>query len=940
MLTYFRQAESKRLTTAFSSQGSSKQATHVLISLSWILVLFISFTAIAQADSNAASALKGTVIDQTGAAVVGAQVALLAETGAELQRAETDEQGRFSFERVSAANYIIVIGKTGFRELRRTIKLAPGQTVSAEFKLEVGVVFETVTITPARGEAQQVHDTPESVSVATEGEMLQRPFLILPQALKEEPGVHLQQTTPSQGSPFIRGLTGQQVVNLIDGVRFNNSTFRPGPNQYTALVDPSFAERVEIVRGPNSTQYGSDSLGGTINVLTQPTGALSDRFALHGEVSTFFGSADLSAGSAVRLSGGGRNWGFAVEGTGRRMQDLRAGGGLDSHSAVTRFLGLSSKILGDRLQDTAYTQYGANAKFVYHPGSADTVTIEYLRGTQLGARRYDQLNGGNGNLLNRFDPQVLDFVMARYDRVGLKFLDSLSATFSFNGQRDDRTFQNVNNDELGLRSKITDEFNRANVFGYQAQATTHIGSRNSIAFGGEFYDEYITSRRRELNFSEATGGFTDEVRVRARYPNGARYKTLGLFAQDIVSLIPQRLTGTFGVRYSHFGYSQSPKHNPLNANGESTVPPFKTSVGDVTFNTGLVFSVNEHINLTANISRGFRAPNVSDFGSIGLTTLGFEISPEEGERLGGLIGSFASSEREEAEEGPSTNKPIRQLKPEKLYSYEVGVKLRSSHIGGTLAVFDSEFTDFIERRVVTLPQGAVGKLIGGQPIIRQNQTGAVFTALSNTPVLVRANAGRVRFRGIEGSLWLRLTRDLTLNTNGFYIRGTDLETGKPPALEGGIPPATGFLSLRWEPAGRRYWLETYSNFAYAQRRFSDEDFEEARIGGIRDREEIANFFNNGAVARGLVRNGILLPTGETLEQVWLRVLGPDPKADIPLFRKMPGYATFNLRGGYRLTENSELSLILENIFDKNYRTMGSGVDAPGRNIFVRYRIRF
>jgi outer membrane receptor protein involved in Fe transport len=871
---------------------------------------------------------------------VGAQVSLMAETGAELQRTETNEQGWFSFQKLSPASYVIAISKTGFRELRRTVQLTPGQVTAAAFTLDVGVVLEAVTITPARGEAQQVFDTPESVSVSTDGEMSRRAFLILPQALKEEPGVHLQQTTPSQGSPIIRGLTGQQVVNLIDGVRYNNSTFRPGPNQYTALIDPFFAERVEIVRGPNSTQYGSDSLGGTVNVLTGPTGALSDRLEMHGEVSTFFGSADLSGGGGVRLSGGARNWGFTVAGTGRRAQDLRAGGDIDSHAAVTRFLGLSSKILGDRLQDTAYSQYGANAKFVYHSGQADTFTFEYLRGTQLGARRYDQLNGGNGNLLNRFDPQVLDFAIARYDRLGLGFLDSLSAIFSFNGQRDDRTFQNVNNEELGLRSKITDEFNRTNVFGYQAQATTHLGGRNSIAFGGEVYDEYITSRRRELNFSEASGGFTEAVRVRARFPNGARYNTLGLFAQDVVDLIPHRLSGTFGVRYSNFRYSQSPHNNPLNANGETTVPPFRTSIGDTTFNTGLVFSVNEHLNLTANISRGFRAPNVSDLGAIGLSTLGFEISPEEGKRLGGLIGSFASSEREEAEKGPSTNNPIQPLKAEKLYSYEVGLKLRSSRLGGTLAVFDSEVTDLIERRVVVLPPGGVGQLIGGQPIIRQDETGAVFTALSNTPVLVRANAGRVRFRGIEGSLWLRLTHDLTLNTNGFYIRGTDLETGHPPALEGGIPPATGFLSLKWEPLGKRYWVEAYSNFAYAQRRFSDEDFEEARIGGIRDRQEIASFFNNGAVARGLVRNGILLPTGETLDQVWRRVLGPNPEADIPLFNKMPGYATFNLRMGSQIAENSTIMVILENIFDKNYRTMGSGVDAPGINLLVRYQIRF
>ena len=84
--------------------------------------------------------------------------------------------------------------------------------------------------------------------------MARRYANILPQALRDVPGVHIQQTTSGQGSPFVRGLTGQQVLHLINGVRFNNSTFRPGANQYTALIDQDFADRIEVVRGPGSTQ--------------------------------------------------------------------------------------------------------------------------------------------------------------------------------------------------------------------------------------------------------------------------------------------------------------------------------------------------------------------------------------------------------------------------------------------------------------------------------------------------------------------------------------------------------------------------------------------------------------------------------------------------------------------------------------------------------------
>ncbi len=894
-----------------------------------LILMALSHTAAARANSSVSGQIAGTVMDQTGASVGGAWVVLFGAAGLEAQRSLTDQRGRFTLEKVLAADYVVSVQKNGFREVRRVLHLTPGETLQLQFQLNVASIFETVTVTPARGLPQALFDVPQSPDVVTEDEMSRRAANMLPQALRDVPGVHLQQTTSGQGSPFVRGLTGQQVLHLINGVRFNNATFRPGANQYTALIDQDFAERIEVVRGPGSTQYGSDSLGGTINVLTRPAPG-SDGF--HGNVNTYFASADLAAGVSTSISGGSENWGFIAGASGRRTQDLRTGGGLDSHSVATRLLGISSKFLGDRLQDTAYGQYNANAKFQFKVSDADVLSFEYLRGTQLGLRRYDQLDGGIGNLLNSFDPQILDFFTARYDRLGAGPFDSISTLFSYNGQRDDRRSQSINNAQV-LRSRISDEFNLTRAFGYQAQASTRVKRSHSLTFGAEFYDERITSRKQDFSFSNATGGFTNVADVRARFPNGSNYRTLGIFAQDIASLVPQRLTAHLGVRYSLFRYNQTSFDNPRDASGRPTVPELTESFDDVTFNTGLTFTINPHINITGNVSRGFRAPNVSDFASTGLSGLGFEVSPDEGVRLDGSTGSLDSSRR------LTDIRPLEPIKAEQLYSYELAIRFLGSSFSGSLAAFDSEISNLIERRTLLLSNGAVGQLVGGQPIIRQDATGAVFTSLSNSAVFVRANAMKVRLRGVEGSMAVKLRDDLSVNANAFYVRGVDLRTGAPPSLENGIPPATGFVSLKWERAGSPAWIELYSNFAAPQRRFSDNDISQARIGGLRTREEIAGFFNGGAVARGLVRNGVLLPTGETLAQVQLRLLGPGLQPNA-LFSKNPGFALLNLRGGFRIGERSSVTVMLENIFDKNYRTMGSGIDGPGTNAAVRYSFRF
>jgi outer membrane receptor protein involved in Fe transport len=891
----------------------------------------LAFTNAVRANTTLSGQVAGTVIDQTGGTVGGASVVLFGVAGLETQRTTTDQRGHFTLEKVLAADYVVSVQKNGFREVRRVLHVVGGENLQVEFQLNVASIFETVTVTPGRGLPQEVFQVPQSPVVVTEDEIARRYANILPQALRDVPGVHIQQTTSGQGSPFVRGLTGQQVLHLINGVRFNNSTFRPGANQYTALIDQDFADRIEVVRGPGSTQYGSDSLGGTINVLTHtPQG--SDSFGIQGNVNTYFASADLSAGLSTTISGGSSNWGFVAAATGRRTQDLRAGGGLDSHSVVTRLLGISSKFLGNRLQDTAYGQYNANGKFQYKVSDADILSFEYLRGTQLGLRRYDQLDGGIGNLLNSFDPQVLDFFTARYDRLGAGPFDSISSIFSYNGQRDDRRSQSINNAQ-GLRSRISDEFNLTRAYGYQAQASTRVKRNHSLTFGAEFYNERITSRKQDFSFSNTTLAFTNVADVRARFPNGSNYRTLGIFAQDVASLIPRRLTAHLGIRYSLFHYSQSSIDNPLDAAGRPTVPDVKESFDDVTFNTGLTFAVNSHVNITGNISRGFRAPNVNDFAATGLSGLGFEISPDEGVRLGGSTGALDSARR---------LTDIRLLEPiraEQLYSYELAVRFLSKNFSGAVSAFDSDISNLIERRTLLLPQGSVGQLVGGQPIIRQDATGAVFTSLSSSAVFVRTNALKVRMRGVEGSVAMKVRSDLTINANMFYVHGKDLRTGQPPNLENGIPPATGFAGIKWERGGSPAWIELYSSFAAPQRRFSENDISQARIGGIRTREEIAGFFNGGAIARGLVRNGILLATGETLAQVQLRVLGPGLQPN-QLFTKNPGFALLNLRGGFRIGERSSITVILENILDKNYRTMGSGIDGPGTNAAVRYSFSF
>ncbi|MEW6735572.1 MAG: TonB-dependent receptor, partial [Acidobacteriota bacterium] len=559
--------------------------------------------------------------------------------------------------------------------------------------------------------------------------------------------------------------------------------------------------------------------------------------------------------------------------------------------------------------------------------------------------------GGNGDLKNSFDPQVLQFFYTRYERQQLGWLDSISTTFSFNRQRDNRQTQAGN-----PLSTITFESTRTDSFGYAFQATTHIGSHQLLTFGGELYDEYIGAHRTQLNpVTNQFGGV-----IRSRFPNGARYQTYGTYIQQSADILPARLSINVGARYSAFFFKTFASKNPLDSRGRAVVPDISFRTDDVTFNVGASLLINRNFNLIGTISRGFRAPNVSDLGAVGVSSNGFEISTDEAAALDAEIGSTSDANAQ------PIGKKVSTLKPENIISYEGGMKYQNNRAFATVTMFYANLSDFITKRTLLLPPGFVGQSIGGEKVIFQDPvTGAVRVSVSPQSVLTRTNASDFCFYGIETATRINLLSSLTLEGNFFYLYGKDSKpiiaknlqpgviTGRKafnaPDIEGGLPPATGFLSLRYQPAKRHYWVEVYSNLASKQDRYSSIELADQRLGAMRSRSSIASFFSNGARARGLIGNGrdgqpntaddILLVTGETLLQVQDRVLGQGI-ISAPFFTKTPGYGTFNIRGGFLLGEHSNLTIVWENIFDKNYRLHGSAIDAAGTNLVIYYSWNF
>ena len=138
-------------------------------------------------------------------------------------------------------------------------------------ELELTELLKVRAVTGARHD-QRLIDSPRQIGVVTAEDIRRRNYRSTPDALSDIVGVFVQETNDGGGSPIIRGLVGNQILILVDGIRLNNGAYRLGPNQYLNTIDLNQIERIEVVRGAGSVLYGSDALGGVVNIITRAAG--------------------------------------------------------------------------------------------------------------------------------------------------------------------------------------------------------------------------------------------------------------------------------------------------------------------------------------------------------------------------------------------------------------------------------------------------------------------------------------------------------------------------------------------------------------------------------------------------------------------------------------------------------------------------------------------
>jgi len=239
-----------------------------------LLLIVISIVCLGGGAVRAQS-LSGTILDPQGGGVPNAQVKLyLRDSGIQLN-ATSDSQGKYRFLRLTPGEYVVEAEAQGFaRTAAQTFQADPDRTLVLDIPLRVAGVPQEIVVTAA-GSAQAAEEISKAMSSVGWQEIQARNEFSIAEALRMTPGLRYQQLggPGALTSLKTRGLRNEDTAVLIDGQRLRDVAAPQG--DATGLLSDLIVtnvDRLEVLRGSGSSLYGTNAIGGVVNVLTDEGG--------------------------------------------------------------------------------------------------------------------------------------------------------------------------------------------------------------------------------------------------------------------------------------------------------------------------------------------------------------------------------------------------------------------------------------------------------------------------------------------------------------------------------------------------------------------------------------------------------------------------------------------------------------------------------------------
>lgn len=535
--------------------------------------------------------------------------------------------------------------------------------------------------------------------------------------LRVEPGVDVAGTGVNQVRPAIRGQRGQRILLLEDGMRLNNSRRQQDFGELTAFVAADQLARVEVVRGPASVLYGTDAIGGVINLITRaPIAGGPDKLA--GRIGYQYGGAGALSKTAGAITGSAGNWAFDVSGSARAAGDYEAPAG--SYGKVT----LASDT---PLQHSGVTDRNAAGAVAWRASASLNLFARY--------EQYAADNAGFGYVppsLIGSDPTRIEIIYPKQEfgkfttglhasSLGLAAADRMDVTVYRQRNRRDLTqhifasFGPGTPQGAGVDIATTN-FTDINSAGLRAEATK-VARRAVFTYGLDYFHDNSANTDSSATTVVGFGPPQTQYSNRAQLPN-ATLSSYGVFAQSAFTL-GERLSLIVG------GRGQFVESAPTVTAGR-TDSLAKHANGTGVYAVSGVWRVANSTSLVSTVGRGFRAPNLVERYFDGPTP-----------------------------EGSAYQAAAPDLRAETSLNVDGGVKYRNDRVTGEVSVFQNEISGAIVASATGAKQGRL-------------------------PVYQNVNVGQLRTRGSELALSVLLGAGFTTSANFSTVNSTNVSQPNVP----------------------------------------------------------------------------------------------------------------------------------------------------------------
>lgn len=562
--------------------------------------------------------------------------------------------------------------------------------------------------------------------------------------------VFVQKSQSGGGSPVIRGFEASRVLLMVDGVRLNNAIFRGGHLQNIITIDNMILDRVELIYGPSSTLYGSDALGGVVNMFTKkPKFSDTANWKVNTNLIQRYASGQNENRTHLDINIANNKWAYLTSFTYGRFGDIRQG--VNRSSAYPDFgkrffyvvreagadvVKVNEDVNIQRL--SGYQQTDLLQKVLYKPNENSEHLLNIQISNSSNINRYDRLTETSKGLPVfsewYYGPQIRNLISYKYTATKLPgYFSDLMVTSSFQNIKESRILRRYNTTAKDFR------FERVNVLGVNADLL-HKQSNGEIHLGAESYTNFVRSTAERLNI--ATNALS---RITTRYSDGpTKMSYNALYLQQTKQLDAHWVLND-GIRLNLV---------QLDANFVDTSLmhfPFAKAIQNniaVTGNLGIAYNGENGYRATAGLSSGFRAPNVDDLTKVFDTRTGYVVVPN------------------------------KDLKPEYTYNAEINL----SHTGNIASWGASVFYTWFNNTIVVSKYNWNGQ----NNIMYQNVLSAVYAP---------QNQASAKLYGFNLNGKIKLFYNTLLQGTYTYTKGT-YNNGTTSMPLDHIPPAYGRVGLK------------------------------------------------------------------------------------------------------------------------------------------------